>query len=212
MALPLLVKYHDKKYGQLKRLEKIEKGAWIDVYAAKEIEVPSLFKRVETIQAYQAHLEKLEEYFVQTETLLMNTTLDEGTKQKILQDIRTTFDAENQYYLDSTTELYKPTLVPLGFSCRLPLGYEAHLAPRSSSFKFFNFVQTNSVGVIDPSYCGNNDEYFLPVLTLYRNVIIEKNDKIAQFRIMEVQPDIEFIEVEDLESPDRGGHGSTGKQ
>lgn len=210
MSLQILVKYHDPKYGQVKRLEKIEKGAWIDVYAAADIEVPSLFKRLESIKAYENHLEKLEEYYSQVESVLTNTALSKDGQREILKSVRTNFNSENQYYLDSIKELYKPTLIPLGFSCKLPIGYEAHLAPRSSSFKFFNFVQTNSVGVIDPSYCGNNDEYFLPVLTLYRNVVVEKNDKIAQFRIMEVQPDIDFIEVENLESPDRGGHGSTG--
>ena len=144
MSLQILVKYHDPKYGQVKRLEKIEKGAWIDVYAAADTEVPSLFKRLESIKAYENHLEKLEEYYSQVESVLTNTALNKDASSEILKSVRNNFESENQYYLDSIKELYKPTLIPLGFSCRLPIGYEAHLAPRSSSFKFFNFVQTSN--------------------------------------------------------------------
>ena len=102
-------------------------------------------------------------------------------------------------------------LIPLGVAIALPRGYEAHIAPRSSTFKNYGILQTNSVGVVDCSYCGDNDQWRMPVYAT-RDVTIEKNARICQFRIMENQPVIEFDEVEALEGPDRGGFGSTGKQ
>lgn len=102
-------------------------------------------------------------------------------------------------------------LIPLGVGMQLPSGYEAHVVPRSSTFKNFGIIQTNSMGVIDESYCGNNDQWFFPAYAL-RDTKIEVNDRICQFRIMKKQPDIEFQNVEVLENEDRGGHGSTGKQ
>ena len=100
-------------------------------------------------------------------------------------------------------------LVPLGVAMRLPDGYEAHLAPRSSTFKNFGVIQTNSVGVIDNSYSGDQDMWRMPCLAM-RDTEIHKGDRICQFRIMKQQPAIEFVEVEHLEGPDRGGFGSTG--
>lgn len=101
-------------------------------------------------------------------------------------------------------------LIPLGVAMELPNGYEAHLAPRSSTFKTWGIMQTNSIGVIDGSYCGDNDVWHMPVYAT-RDTIIHVNDRVAQFRIMENQPKIEFEEVEHLAGKDRGGFGSTGK-
>lgn len=101
-------------------------------------------------------------------------------------------------------------LIPLGVAIELPEGYEAHVVPRSSTYKNFGVIQTNSMGVIDATYCGDNDQWFWPALAM-RDTIIKKNDRICQFRIMENQPTIEFVEVEHLEGPDRGGFGSTGR-
>lgn len=101
-------------------------------------------------------------------------------------------------------------LVPLGVGMQLPKGYEAHVVPRSSTFKNFGVIQTNHMGVIDYTYCGDNDQWFMPVLAI-RDTEIHVNDRICQFRIMENQPAIEFSEVEKLGSVDRGGFGSTGK-
>lgn len=100
-------------------------------------------------------------------------------------------------------------LIPLGVAMQLPEGYEAHVVPRSSTFKNFGIIQTNHQGVIDCSYCGDNDQWFMPVLAV-RDTEIHKNDRICQFRIMENQPKIQFTEVAVLEGADRGGHGSTG--
>ena len=100
-------------------------------------------------------------------------------------------------------------MIPLGVAMQLPEGYEALLLPRSSTFKNYGIIQTNSIGVIDETYCGNDDEWKLPVLAT-KNTFIPKGTRICQFRIFEHQPDIEFNEVDDLQSPSRGGFGSTG--
>ena len=100
-------------------------------------------------------------------------------------------------------------LIPLGVSMQLPAGYEARTAPRSSTFKRWGILQANSVGVIDNSYCGTNDEWKLPVYAT-RETTIEKGDRICQFRIFEVRPKFEFEECEELSETDRGGFGSTG--
>ncbi len=102
-------------------------------------------------------------------------------------------------------------LIPLGVAMELPKGYEAHVVPRSSTFKNFGIIQTNHQGVIDCSYCGDNDQWFMPVYAV-RDTEIHVNDRICQFRIMENQPKLVFDEVESLDNADRGGHGSTGKQ
>ena len=110
-----------------------------------------------------------------------------------------------------TVELKKGEfkLIPLGVAMQLPKGYEAHVVPRSSTFKNFGIIQTNSQGIIDETYCGTNDEWFFPAYAL-RDTTINVNDRICQFRIMEHQPTIEFIECSLESNLDRGGHGSTG--
>ena len=100
-------------------------------------------------------------------------------------------------------------LIPLGVAMQLPRGYEAHVCPRSSTFKNFGVIQTNSMGIIDNSSCGDNDQWFFPAFAL-RDTVINVNDRICQFRIMENQPQLQFITVESLGNEDRGGHGSTG--
>lgn len=115
---------------------------------------------------------------------------------------------------DVFVELNKRAMVPLGFALELPHGYEGHLAPRSSTFKTWGIIQTNGVGVVDDTYIGDNDQWHMPVYCLeakdQNGTWIRKGDKIAQFRIMEVMPHIEFTEVESLGNTDRGGFGSTG--
>lgn len=100
-------------------------------------------------------------------------------------------------------------LIPLGVSMKLPEGHEAHIVPRSSTFKTWGIIQTNHMGVIDESYCGDNDQWMMPVLAT-RAVIIHKNDRICQFRIVKKQPKILFQKVDTLGEESRGGFGSTG--
>lgn len=101
-------------------------------------------------------------------------------------------------------------LIPLGIAVELPKGYEAHIVPRSSTFKNFGIIQTNHMGIIDETYCGDNDQWFMPAYAL-RDTQIHVNDRICQFRIMEHQPELSFEEAKKLKNADRGGLGSTGK-
>jgi len=121
-------------------------------------------------------------------------------------------------------------LISLGISMQLPEGYEAHIVPRSSTFKNFGIIQTNHCGIIDNSYAGDNDIWMFPAYCLKGNIQdyafdsekvgypldkklytrIKKNDRICQFRIVKKQVDVEFEEVESLGNKDRGGFGSTG--
>ena len=101
-------------------------------------------------------------------------------------------------------------MIPLGVAMKLPEGYEAHLLPRSSTFKTWGIIQTNSMGIVDGSYCGDNDMWRMPVYAT-RDTTINVNDRIAQFRIVKNQPQIYFEVVEHLGNTDRGGFGSTGK-
>lgn len=110
-------------------------------------------------------------------------------------------------------------MIPLGIAMELPKGYEAHIVPRSSTFKTWGIILVNSIGIIDNSYNGDNDQWHFPAYCLESRTIvdgregtlIQKGDRICQFRIVENQPSIEFIEVESLGNEDRGGFGSTGK-
>ncbi|MBE6049040.1 MAG: deoxyuridine 5'-triphosphate nucleotidohydrolase [Clostridium sp.] len=109
-------------------------------------------------------------------------------------------------------------MIPLGFALELPSGWEGHLAPRSSTFKTWGIIQTNSVGVVDDTYIGDNDQWHMPVFCLQgkdkeeniKGTWIKQGDKIGQFRIMEVMPEIEFEEVVSFGNQDRGGFGTTG--
>lgn len=145
--LQLKVKYFDKN---IKRLEKISQGDWIDLRAASDVIMhPGDFK-----------------------------------------------------------------LIPLGIAVELPEGYEAHIVPRSSTFKNFGIIQTNSMGIIDHSYCGDNDQWFMPAYCLENRhkdkTLIKKNDRVCQFRIVKSQPTLKIKEVDYLDNEDRGGHGTTG--
>lgn len=100
-------------------------------------------------------------------------------------------------------------LIPLGIAMQLPAGYEGHMIPRSSTFKHFGIIQANHIGMIDESYCGDNDQWYFPAIAL-RDTVIHVNDRICQFRIVEHQPQLTFEAVDTLGNQDRGGIGSTG--
>jgi dUTP pyrophosphatase len=100
-------------------------------------------------------------------------------------------------------------LIPLGISMELPEGYEAHIVPRSSTFKNFGIIQTNHCGIIDESYSGDNDQWFYPAYS-FKGSAINKNDRICQFRIIKKQPELNFNVVETLGNKNRGGFGSSG--
>lgn len=100
-------------------------------------------------------------------------------------------------------------LISLGVSMKLPNGYEAHIVPRSSTFKKWGVLQTNSVGIVDNSYSGENDIWRFPALAM-RDTVINEGDRICQFRIVKKMEAVEFEVVEHMEDADRGGFGSTG--
>ena len=101
-------------------------------------------------------------------------------------------------------------LIGLGVAMELPKGYEAHILPRSSTYKNFGIIQANHCGIVDNSYCGDNDMWRMPAIAM-RDTEIHVNDRICQFRIFKNQPEIIFEETEHLNGNDRGGFGSTGK-
>lgn len=102
-------------------------------------------------------------------------------------------------------------LIPLGIAMQLPKGYEAHIIPRSSTFKNFGVIQANHMGMVDESYCGDNDQWYFPAIAL-RDTSIKAGDRICQFRIMEHQPQLIFEAVDTLGNENRGGFGTTGKR
>lgn len=102
-------------------------------------------------------------------------------------------------------------LIPLGIAMQLPKGYEAHIIPRSSTFKNFGVIQANHMGMVDESYCGDNDQWYFPAIAL-RDTSIKAGDRICQFRIMEHQPQLIFEAVDTIGNEDRGGFGTTGKR
>lgn len=142
IILNIKIKYHNKN---IEKIEKIEKGDWIDLRAAETV------------------------------------TLEAG-------DFK---------------------IISLGVSMKLPDGYEAYVVPRSSTYKKWGIIQTNSMGIIDNSYSGDNDFWGMPVVAL-QNTTINEGDRICQFRIMKKMDEVEFEEVEKLDGSDRGGFGSTG--
>ena len=137
-------------------------------------------------------------------------------KIKYLADIEKIQPVENGDWVDlraaETVVMRKGDyrLIPLGVAMELPEGYETHVVPRSSTFKNFGIIQANSMGVIDNSYNGDDDGWQFPAIAL-RDTIIRRNDRICQFRLEQIQPDIVFKECESLGNENRGGIGSTGK-
>ena len=119
-------------------------------------------------------------------------------------------------------------MINLGFAMQLPEGKIAKLYPRSSTFKTWGLIQTNHTGIIDESYCGNDDIWHLPVqCTMPKQVEkvkinghkvtvagtwVKKDDKIAQFEIVDAMEMPTFKKVEDLGNYNRGGFGSTGEK
>ena len=101
-------------------------------------------------------------------------------------------------------------LISMGISVEIPKGYEMLIVPRSSAYKNFGILQTNAMGVVDESFCGDNDIIHMPILAM-RDTEIHINDRIGQFRLMPHQPEVHFLEVDHLDNEDRGGFGTTGK-
>ena len=137
-------------------------------------------------------------------------------KVKYVDGVKEIFQAhEGEWYdLRSAMDVHfresKFFKIPLGIAMELPKGYEAHVLPRSSTFEKYGIIMTNGMGVIDNKYCGDNDFWSFPAIGT-RDVWIHKNDRIAQFRIVETQPEVVFKTVVTLGNPDRNGFGSSGR-
>ena len=139
----------------------------------------------------------------------------ENIKLKMLADIEPPEAIEQGDWIDlraaETILIVKGEFkyIPLGVAIRLPEGYEAIVAPRSSLFKRRGIIMTNSIGIMDESYCGDGDQWRFPAYAT-RDTLIPKGERICQFRIVKHQPEIKFEIVDTLGNPDRGGYGSTG--
>lgn len=142
--------------------------------------------------------------------------MSKNIKIKYLRDIDEIKVAKNGDWIDlraaETVELKagEYAMIPLGIAMELPAGYEALVAPRSSTFRKYGVILVNSIGIIDESYRGDGDEWNFLAFAV-RDTIIPKNERICQFRIIEHQPPVTFETVETLGNPDRGGIGSTGR-
>ena len=101
-------------------------------------------------------------------------------------------------------------MIPLGVAMKLPKGYEAHMLPRSSTFKRYGIIMTNSMGIIDEAYCGDDDQWHFPALA-FADGVIREGDRIAQFRVAKKQKPLSISVVDCLNNVDRGGFGSTGR-
>lgn len=111
---------------------------------------------------------------------------------------------------DITMKAGEFRMIPLGVAMELPKGYEALVAPRSSTFKKYGVLLSNSIGIIDESYKGDEDEWNFLAYAV-KDTVIQKNERICQFRIIEHQPPVELVEVDHLGNANRGGIGSTGR-
>lgn len=189
--MDIKVKYFDK---EMERLKKTEKGDWIDLRCVGGIKL-------------SIHNAIVDEYSKNSLPTLrrivhkMPITWKEGL-----------FEDENGKLTKVKYFSYRQgdfLLLDLGIATKLPEGYEANIVPRSSTYKTFQFLQTNSFGVIDESYCGDNDKYFLPALCMQDGFVIY-NERICQMRINKKMDDVKIVEVDKLGDVDRGGCGSSG--
>lgn len=137
-------------------------------------------------------------------------------KIKLLRGINTVSPQEHSDWIDlrAAVEVKMEAgdyhAIPLGAAIELPKGYEAIIAPRSSTCKHFGILLANSIGVIDESYKGDGDEWHFPALAV-RNTVIHAGERICQFRIIKHQPKYTLKWVDHLGNKNRGGIGSTGR-
>lgn len=178
--LTVNVKYFN---SDLPKLEKLEKNDWIDVRVNKI-----------TMMAYVQYL---------------YSELSENDKRFGFKEVGEVELYEKFKKIPFEYEAFQFMYLHLGFALQLPEGYEGYLKLRSGTFKNFGFIQVNGVGTVDESYCGNNDEWIVPVLSIFPGQIYWGN-RVGQFRIQTHSPKIEFNEVNNLHTESRGGLGSTG--
>lgn len=102
-------------------------------------------------------------------------------------------------------------VIPLGIRMKLPEGHFGLVVPRSSTCLKRGILMANSVGVIEPDYCGDNDVWGF-VAYAVRDTAIAKGMRIAQFMPVPMFGDLDFDVVDSMPYTDRGGYGSTGER
>jgi dUTP pyrophosphatase len=138
-------------------------------------------------------------------------------KIKYIRDIKPIAQVEGSDWIDLRAaeeirlDAGEYTVIPLGVAMELPDGYEAIIAPRSSTYAKWGIICTNSIGIIDHAYRGDRDEWGFPVIAM-RKTVVHKNDRVCQFRIIENQGELNLRKVKQLGNVNRGGFGSTGEQ
>ena len=172
------------------------------------IDPAGVFKKEDLPKAPSGPLSALDSY-VHTEVVEIKYHSDQVERLKYIGGLKSDW-VDLRAAEDVVMKEGEFALISLGISVKLPKGYEMIIVPRSSTFKNFGILQTNSMGVIDETYCGDNDIIRFPALAV-RDTEIHVNDRICQFRIQKHQPPLQFEEKEHLSDQDRGGFGSTGK-
>lgn len=187
--MEIKIKYFNNDAEEIK---KIEKGDWIDLRCEGAKRVDIINSQVSTYKGLPLLNRHSKKYDMSVNE---GYIVDEEGNYKEIKYIE--YNAGDFLMLD------------LGVAMELPKGYEAHLVPRGSTFKNFSIIETNSMGVVDESYKGDNDRWFMPVYAMQDGFII-MGERVCQFRVEEKMEKIDFIKVDKLENEDRGGHGSTG--
>ena len=189
----LYIPYYNREYGNNKIVKEIDRK----------------INRIMKTMVNQKILKKTKEE--------ENNTMDTETiKIKYFADIEPIAPIQNGDWIDlraaEDVHIKKGEfrLISLGVGMKLPDGYEAHIVPRSSTYKNFKIIQSNHQAVIDNMFCGPQDCWRYPAIAM-EDTVIHKNDRICQFRIMKKQPEIHFETVKELSGKSRGGFGSTGK-
>lgn len=100
-------------------------------------------------------------------------------------------------------------VVDFGVAMVLPNGYEAHIYPRSSTFEKYGLLLTNSVGIIDNAYHGDED-WWCGKFYATRDGEVLQGDRVAQFRLVKSMQPVMFDEQHQLGLDSRGGYGTTG--
>ena len=185
----IMIKYFN---DELPEIKKVEKGDWIDLRCAG---AKHLFIN-NTIE--YPHSTDLDLPLLKRHSVTIDVDINFGYFKEDLSKVK--------YF---TYKAGDALLIDLGIAMKLPGGCEAHILPRSSTFKNFTILQTNSMAVIDESYCGDNDRWFLPVLAMAPGFMII-GERICQFRVADKMQEVNINKVLVLGNPDRSGHGSSG--
>lgn len=185
------IKYH---YQNMTKIEKFDDGDWIDLrcVGVTKITTKSIFD--------------YEDGFTNLPVLRRETAKEKLEWKSGLVEFEEGF-FEKAHYIPYSKGDY--LWLNLGVSIQLPEGYEAHVVPRSSTFKTYSIIQTNHIGIIDESYCGNDDIWIMPVLAMEDGFII-CDERVCQMRIDKKMPSVQFNIVEDLGNANRGGLGHSG--